>query len=160
MSKTCGHCDGDLVRHETVSESDKSGMLHCDGCGCCFLADGETLRPGHPACRTLQVIELGEYEERVAAEAEQQVEEAEELEDRIKTTAAKAAAKAKADRAKARAASAAEREAKAAAKAEPEEEEPAVEEPAEEEAPAEPAESVTANSPSSFNFGKTGDQWR
>lgn len=45
---TCGHCAGELVAHEG---GEKDGALHCNGCGCCFVEDGETLRPGHPACK-------------------------------------------------------------------------------------------------------------
>lgn len=43
----CLHCRGELVEHVGGL---KDTMLHCNACGCCFLADGKTLRPGHPAC--------------------------------------------------------------------------------------------------------------
>lgn len=41
----CTHCTSALIEHQG-----KDGALHCNICGCCFLADGETLRPGHPQC--------------------------------------------------------------------------------------------------------------
>lgn len=47
MSKKCEHCKGELVAHE----GSKEGFFHCAECGCCFLDDKSTVRPGHPICR-------------------------------------------------------------------------------------------------------------
>ena len=121
---TCNHCDGELVKHDELDEA-KAGMKHCDTCGCCFLSDGKTLRPGHTPCKTLSERELVEYEQRLKDEADE-VENAEEAaEEKIARTAAKAKEKAAANRAKVRAEKAAANRAKVRAeKAAAKEEEP------------------------------------
>lgn len=45
----CPHCKTKLIPHDAASGA-KVGAVHCDGCGCCFLEDGETPRPGVPVC--------------------------------------------------------------------------------------------------------------
>lgn len=45
----CKHCGSALTDHETFAPK-SGGALHCDGCGCCFLLDGVTPRPGVPVC--------------------------------------------------------------------------------------------------------------
>src|SRR5678815_1909745 len=46
----CPHCaDSTLVDHDTFAPKSEPA-LHCFECGCCFLADGETPRPGVPVC--------------------------------------------------------------------------------------------------------------
>jgi hypothetical protein len=51
----CKHCKSALIEHEG-----KDGALHCNACGCCFLKDGETLRPGHPQCTAAPTLEQPE----------------------------------------------------------------------------------------------------
>ena len=47
----CTHCRSELREHGPGA---KQGALHCDGCGCCFLADGKTPREGVPVCDLAQ----------------------------------------------------------------------------------------------------------
>lgn len=46
---TCPHCKTPLTDHETFAPK-SGGALHCFECGCCFLLDGKTPRPGVPVC--------------------------------------------------------------------------------------------------------------
>lgn len=46
----CPHCaDSTLTDHETFAPK-SGGAFHCFECGCCFLPDGKTPRPGVPVC--------------------------------------------------------------------------------------------------------------
>jgi hypothetical protein len=46
----CPHCpDSTLVDHETFAPK-TDGAMHCFECGCCYLLDGVTPRPGVPVC--------------------------------------------------------------------------------------------------------------
>lgn len=46
----CQHCtDSTLIDHDTFAPK-TGGGLHCFECGCCFLLDGTTPRPGVPVC--------------------------------------------------------------------------------------------------------------
>lgn len=45
----CPHC-GTALRPHDAEYGAKRGALHCDACGCCFLADGVTPREGVPLC--------------------------------------------------------------------------------------------------------------
>jgi hypothetical protein len=47
----CRHCDNQFTKHT-------DGRLHCNWCGCCFLEDGRTGRPGHPVCRGAEASEV------------------------------------------------------------------------------------------------------
>lgn len=49
----CPHCDSRLTPHEGGGA--KEGALHCYVCGCCFLADGTTSRPGTPVCALAEI---------------------------------------------------------------------------------------------------------
>lgn len=60
----CRHCAATLIAHEGT----KAGFAHCNGCGCCFAADG-SLRPGTAACRdhaNEPAIEAGPVAEQVS----------------------------------------------------------------------------------------------
>lgn len=57
----CPHCETELVEH--VEENAKKGAQHCNGCGCCFLADGETPRPGVAVCEEVRVVVVEEATE-------------------------------------------------------------------------------------------------
>ena len=109
----CPHCDTELLRHE---EGELESDQHCNGCGCCFLKDGKTPRPGHPECnKGMPLRQSRNTEEEEAAIAAVAVRGSEIV------AGEKAEAKAKRDAAKARAEKAADRkaaEAKAEAEAE------------------------------------------
>jgi len=46
----CPHCEASvLIDHDTFAPK-TGGALHCFECGCCFLPDGKTPRPGVPVC--------------------------------------------------------------------------------------------------------------
>jgi transcription initiation factor TFIIIB Brf1 subunit/transcription initiation factor TFIIB len=67
----CPHCKTELVEH--LEESAKQGAQHCNGCGCCFEADGKTPRPGVPLCALAQapVVATVTAEPEPAAEEEE-----------------------------------------------------------------------------------------
>jgi len=50
----CPHCDTELTPHDAQTGV-KVGAQHCNGCGCCFLSDGQTPREGVPMCERAQV---------------------------------------------------------------------------------------------------------
>jgi hypothetical protein len=53
----CRHCDKELRQHIEGSGASKEGAYHCDGCGCCFIDEGNTPRPGVPLCLVGQATE-------------------------------------------------------------------------------------------------------
>lgn len=71
----CQHCGSELRQHGPEAGGSKAGAWHCDGCGCCFLDEGKTPRPGVPLCAVgrklepyedyadMPVAELREYAE-------------------------------------------------------------------------------------------------
>lgn len=56
--RSCSHCGTRLEAH--TEENAKKGALHCYGCGCCFQADGVTLRDGVPVCGRVVVATVQE----------------------------------------------------------------------------------------------------
>lgn len=64
----CPHCKTELTPHEVDEGLAKYGALHCDGCGCCFQADGETPREGVPVCAQ-EPVEEAELDETPATPA-------------------------------------------------------------------------------------------
>lgn len=43
---TCPHCESNLIPHI----GDNEAYTHCNTCGCCFVAEDGSQRPGHPVC--------------------------------------------------------------------------------------------------------------
>lgn len=59
----CPHCvDSTLVDHDTFAPK-SGGALHCFECGCCFLTDGTTPRPGVPVCNAAREVVIEEATE-------------------------------------------------------------------------------------------------
>lgn len=54
----CPHDEAEMISHGDTDL--KTGWQHCNVCGCCFLADGQTVRPGHPACRQAVTFEVAD----------------------------------------------------------------------------------------------------